>query len=1042
MRFNSFNILTIALVFMIIIGIISYIFMGYSPAGHKPYEEADPGGISLNWDTDGDGINDSYERNLGTNPYSQDSDKDGINDGVEYQYWKNLAKKYNDDKYSPEGDLDGDGIKNILDPDSDNDGLKDGSELAKGTDPSNKDTDNDGVIDGLDKNPLKNSDKNNNGLPDDWESLTGEKDPYADPDKDGIPNIDEYRNGTNPHAKGNGSLIYSFSPSSEISDIFNNTNTDLEQIIFYVRPVSNPRYWRCLAFDFYDGKTWKRGYLNEALPYSGNYINDEVRYSTSSRLGFYTITFFGYATGFIPTALHTSLVTDLYPPVNLNRDAAGSFSTDGNVSIYSFESWSYFYSMPVLMNASTPSYEYNTDYYQVPNTLPMRVRELAFKITAGLKRPYEKMNAIQNYLVSNYKYNFSLSSSPRLGMNGDMVDWFLFESKEGVSYDFSGAFVILCRLNGIPARVAAGFAPGEIDGERRIVRVGHIHSWAEVEFAELGWVPFEVTSQYYSIGGYFSETPSNGDFGDIGDSGNIGNNDGKNATDTDIRSDIRSDGYDENVYMEKFSANGTIEGIEGTNVDYKKIHEKSAGNGGGTCSYTTKWTAEYEVENFTTENDFDNDKIPDIDEIKNGTNPAEKDTDGDHLFDNEEIEIGTDPTLSDTDNDGIIDGLEVRLGTDPRKADSDGGGAIDGDELANGFSPLNYSDDDFTKDTDRDNLADYFENTTGTNKDYRDSDGDGLSDGFETSEYGPGTSPLDSDTDGDGLSDGYEYYHLGTDPTNVDTDSDGLTDKEELRYGTDPNYEDTDFDGLKDGEEVSLGTDPRVSDTDGDGVLDGVEKNAGLDPKSKDTNKDGIDDKQELENRANTNVTQPENKDNKSTPKPIIDSSTLQIYLPMIIATVAIILLILIFMNTKMRNRRIKEIKNVFEIGEKELSCEDLNDEDVRLAILKTYKAMCCVLDRFGFGRESSWTPVELERAACKSLPIEHSKLRTLTAIFEEARYSSHEMGVDARMVALQCFRGIKEDLENASKKDIGEHGLELKSKGSSKSMNNGLVKV
>jgi hypothetical protein len=63
-------------------------------------------------DTDGDGLSDSQEQARGTNPLSPDSDRDGVLDGVE-----------------PPGDFDGDGIPNVLDPDSDNDGLPDGIEV-------------------------------------------------------------------------------------------------------------------------------------------------------------------------------------------------------------------------------------------------------------------------------------------------------------------------------------------------------------------------------------------------------------------------------------------------------------------------------------------------------------------------------------------------------------------------------------------------------------------------------------------------------------------------------------------------------------------------------------------------------------------------------------------------------------------------------------------------------------------------------------------------------------------------------------------------
>ena len=78
-------------------------------------------------DSDGDGLLDSEEVQLGTDPYDPDTDKDGLTDGEE-------VKKYRTDP---------------LYPDSDWDGLKDGAEvLTYKTDPLNRDTDGGGVADG------------------------------------------------------------------------------------------------------------------------------------------------------------------------------------------------------------------------------------------------------------------------------------------------------------------------------------------------------------------------------------------------------------------------------------------------------------------------------------------------------------------------------------------------------------------------------------------------------------------------------------------------------------------------------------------------------------------------------------------------------------------------------------------------------------------------------------------------------------------------------------------------------------------------------
>jgi len=155
-------------------------------------------------DTDGDGIPDDTEDQIGTDPLDADSDDDGVMDGSE-----------------PDAadDTDGDGSINALDPDSDNDGLFDGTELGAGcggvgtapgsihciadadngvtkTDPLDFDTDNGGVKDG-------SEDFNHDGQQD-----VGETDPTAghgdddgdllDDDGDGLTNGEEETIGSDP----------------------------------------------------------------------------------------------------------------------------------------------------------------------------------------------------------------------------------------------------------------------------------------------------------------------------------------------------------------------------------------------------------------------------------------------------------------------------------------------------------------------------------------------------------------------------------------------------------------------------------------------------------------------------------------------------------------------------------------------------------------------------------------------------------------------------------------------------------------------------
>ena len=54
---------------------------------------------------------------------------------------------------------------------------------------------------------------------------------------------------------------------------------------------------------------------------------------------------------------------------------------------------------------------------------------------------------------------------------------------------------LMLRMVGIPARVAAGFSPGSFNKDTEEYRVRDLdaHSWVEVWFQGIGWVPFDPT---------------------------------------------------------------------------------------------------------------------------------------------------------------------------------------------------------------------------------------------------------------------------------------------------------------------------------------------------------------------------------------------------------------------------------------------------------------------------------------------------------------------------------------------------------------------
>jgi hypothetical protein len=118
-----------------------------------------------------------------------------------------------------------------------------------------------------------------------------------------------------------------------------------------------------------------------------------------------------------------------------------------------------------------------------------QVARLAERLTAGKRTAYDAAVAIDNHLRTTYSYDEG-PRSHRLPLRA-----FLFRDRFGYCQQFSGAMALMLRMVGIPARVATGFAPGTATADGRGFEVTDLdaHSWVEVYFNGIGWVPFDPT---------------------------------------------------------------------------------------------------------------------------------------------------------------------------------------------------------------------------------------------------------------------------------------------------------------------------------------------------------------------------------------------------------------------------------------------------------------------------------------------------------------------------------------------------------------------
>lgn len=140
-------------------------------------------------------------------------------------------------------------------------------------------------------------------------------------------------------------------------------------------------------------------------------------------------------------------------------------------------------------------------YTQLPDSLPESIRQLALEVTEGKETWFDKVLAVEEYFRMNgFVYDQVNTAMP--AEDEDYVAQFLFETKRGYCDNFSTAMAVMLRTLDIPTRWVKGYTEGEyketLESGKKLYEVtnNNAHSWVEVYFPGIGWVPFEPTQGF------------------------------------------------------------------------------------------------------------------------------------------------------------------------------------------------------------------------------------------------------------------------------------------------------------------------------------------------------------------------------------------------------------------------------------------------------------------------------------------------------------------------------------------------------------------
>ncbi len=128
------------------------------------------------------------------------------------------------------------------------------------------------------------------------------------------------------------------------------------------------------------------------------------------------------------------------------------------------------------LDGPVPSHIVREDL-QLPPRIPRRVKDLASEVTGGRSTPYEKAEAIIEFVVQKHRFP-AAQAGKREG--ADAVDRYLFEEQmEGTGDDAVVAAVVMMRSVGVPARVGFGYRPRPVQASLAGSPIGGVPAAAE-----------------------------------------------------------------------------------------------------------------------------------------------------------------------------------------------------------------------------------------------------------------------------------------------------------------------------------------------------------------------------------------------------------------------------------------------------------------------------------------------------------------------------------------------------------------------------------
>ena len=244
-------------------------------------------------------------------------------------------------------------------------------------------------------------------------------------------------------------------------------------------PSRNELYWRAMALDQYDGKTWISSFLNLQVKQSIQDFDKQsaVRYE------------------YLPADETQKWVTALEKSVplerrfNLHQDYAitPDYLIKANKPIPLLWLGKNFENQNLTLNTAQQNVA-----LQYPKGSDLEAQKFARELFQQSRSNPELY--IENLIRWYQNKGFAYTLQPGV-LGENRVDEFLFKTRQGFCEHYASSFVLLLRYVGIPARVVVGYQGGQLAPDQKSWEVRQLdaHAWTEV-FIHGSWQRIDPTA--------------------------------------------------------------------------------------------------------------------------------------------------------------------------------------------------------------------------------------------------------------------------------------------------------------------------------------------------------------------------------------------------------------------------------------------------------------------------------------------------------------------------------------------------------------------